>query len=303
MGGSIHTAPATRSFRAHGMLAPMIPLLLAGLFALEVGGSSQCPTPAALSEALQSLLPAEGSRHVAVVEERPEGVRLELRDEHGQLLAERILVTTAPCADRARAGAGVLAAWEAQLSSEPVAVGAFRLPPAPHPLGAVALRVDAGALLAFPSNAVAPGVALAVTVARERWRWGGRATVLGVTTRDLTLGAGRVGWYRVGGGLGARYLVVRRRVSIELSADALAGLIRIVGLDFARNSTDVAFDPGLGAAVRALWLRSWYGLWVEVGTTGWLRRHDVAVVGLAEPGSIPRFDATVALGLSVGRLL
>jgi hypothetical protein len=90
--------------------------------------------------------------------------------------------------------------------------------------------------------------------------------------------------------------------TVDLHAEAVAAWLTAGGAGFTTDLSEGAFDPGLGAGARFPWFGGG-GLvpWLEVGAVAWPR----AQTAFATPGSasvtLPRLEATLAIGVSFGR--
>ena len=106
--------------------------------AIAVRSETDCPTAAEVGAALRGLVPAIGwSGPPDTVDLVGDGARLSVRlvDPGGKPIAERRLPDASSCADRARAAAVIVAAWEARLraGAEPSLLISERTPAAPAP--------------------------------------------------------------------------------------------------------------------------------------------------------------------------
>jgi hypothetical protein len=113
----------------------IVALLVLGLAPLDIQGDCTCPTAAEVGQHLSRLVPRQESLQTdpaphAYLSSGDGYVAVELLAPSGELLAERRLARTAPCAELAEAVAVVLAAWQAKLTP---ALATASVPPPPRP--------------------------------------------------------------------------------------------------------------------------------------------------------------------------
>ena len=128
--------------------------------ALPVTGATTCPVPADVEAALTGLIPARDPA-AATRRRRAEG-RNGLRGRHVATRRRRADRREAPgsglsCAQRARAAAVIVAAWEARLAT-PAAALVVQPPPAASPTLVVAPGAPPAMVLPLPENIVELGV-------------------------------------------------------------------------------------------------------------------------------------------------
>src|SRR5262249_2606251 len=80
--------------------------------------------------------------------------------------------------------------------------------------------------------------------------------------------------------------------------EALAGWLVAAGNGFTNDLRDGSFDPGLGAGARVVMGRGVFVSWVEASLAGWLRGQTAYATPGTASVALPRFEATLALGLS-----
>ncbi len=263
-----------------------------------VEGSSGCPTPQQVADALAPLLP--DGRTVA----RPDRARLapadgalevELVDAAGARLGLRRVMANASCADLAGAAAVIVATWEAEL--HPGLTAPLSLPASapPRPL---AWEVAAG-LTGF-YDGVAPAAGASVEASLGRPGLAARVAVSGELPREAPLGPGRVAWTRPALSLGARWRFARGRLRIDLYAEAIAALLVVGGRGFDTPHQDYDFDPGLGGGARLALRFGRVAPWVGVGVRGWLRRQTAVTPEPTGSLDLPRIEGSLSLGVAVG---
>jgi hypothetical protein len=320
-----------RDGRSTPVTAHLLPWLLtfASGPAVTVDGAATCPTAADVSARVTELLPAaetSGPPDLARVDEDADSVHVSLRRPDGTLVGTRDLERAFSCDELAAAAAVVVAAWESDVHPE------FRasLPPAvPVPAPPVAVVPVAAPV---PSIAVAPGLPRPATIAFEvgaalagalapragsagaaadvmlvgaatsaARRVGGRLALIAGAARELPVGTGRVRWRRFVAALGPEVRLGRPTapVTFELHAEALAALLTATGEGFTNDRSELSFDPGLGAGVR---LRLGHGRvvpWIDLSGSGWLRQQQAIATPDDASAVLPRFEALLALGLSL----
>ena len=101
--------------------------LLATWLGLIIEGNTTCPTPDEVGNALRPLLREEisGTNDRLVLSQTAQGLKIRLVNSRGDLLAARVLPLIPSCEAQAHRVAVIAAAWQAELSEEP-------LPPAPE---------------------------------------------------------------------------------------------------------------------------------------------------------------------------
>src|SRR5690349_2658404 len=87
--------------------------LAIAMLAVELDGSSSCPTPEAVAERLRPLLPPDASGVGRVtLEPGPEGLRLSLMRSDGSRGGVRTLAGDHTCDELADAAAVIIASWQ-----------------------------------------------------------------------------------------------------------------------------------------------------------------------------------------------
>ncbi len=283
---------------------------------VAVEGNAACPTATDIAARVAALLPAAHTTDapdvVRLDDDAAGALRVTLNRPDGTPLGERALARTFSCDDLAAAVAVVVAAWESDVHPE------FQPAPMPAPSIAVMLtsppvarartptKFDVGAAvsgsLAPTSGGAGPalGVLLAGSWTPARSRVGVRLTLATTTLRDLSLAGGHVSWRRFEAGLGPqlRLTSAAKRWALDLHADARLAWLTAAGDGFTNDSSAGSPDPGLGAGVRVLRLRGDVVPWLELAAGGWPRRQQAYATPSGASVTLPRLDATLALGLS-----
>jgi hypothetical protein len=291
-----------------------------------VDGEASCPAPADVEARLAALIPQVEERepqHRAVLERGPSGLRVDLRRDDGERLAQRVLDASGSCADLAAATAVVIAAWEARLNPEIAArmklpAGEAAAPPvappprpeAPRP-SRLGLEGGIGVLASAAGGDVAPGLMIQGALLSPADRFGATVALSAAGRRvqglDGANGAG-AGWTRAAIALGpeARLHGVAQ-LAFDFHVDALLGLLRVDGVAATTGATDplatwssradTSLQLGAGGGVRVR--RAWgaLGIWLGVGARLWPGHQRLVVEG--EPGAsgeVPRYEGELALG-------
>ncbi|HEY5448715.1 MAG TPA: hypothetical protein VIQ54_08185 [Polyangia bacterium] len=284
--------------------------------AVTVNGDATCPTAEQVSTQVAQLVPAVDTatpRDLARVEDADGALRVSLWRPDGELLGTRDLSRTSSCADLAAAAAVVVAAWESDVHPEfrPALVPAASGPPAvvralPQPTP-TRLVFEVGAAL---SGSIAPGAGGAGTAAGglivaslmpSRRAVGFRLMLAGATERDVPLGTRRVFWRRLAAGLGpdVRLAPGSAPIAVDLHAEVLVGSLSARGEGFTFNLNDTSVDPGVGAGARIAFGSRAVAPWLDLSLGGWLREQRAVSTPDQASVSLPRFEAAVAVGLSV----
>ena len=291
-------------------LLPAVAALLAAA-PIPVAGGSDCPAPELVAASLAPLaLPASAAGDRARVDAVAGGVAIRLLDAEGRTLAERTLETDAPCEDRARAVAAILAAWEAQLrGSEQSAEQSGRhvlpghsslVPPSTAPAAAVdwALDLGVGASLA---DSLSGSALIAASVAPAGGRFGGRLELTSAMPRSQRLGPGRYTWLRAGGALGPVVRAAFEPVRLDFWLGVQAAFMEVHGEGYAANQSTTGFDAGFRGGIRVAWPRGPWGVFAEFGLGGWLQRDRVLVDGSRAVAALPVLEGRATIGGTFGR--
>jgi hypothetical protein len=283
---------------------------------VAVEGTAACPAAADIAARVAALLPAAHTTDapdvVRLDDDAAGALRVTLNRPDGTPLGERALARTFSCDDLAAAVAVVVAAWESDVHPE------FQPPPGPAPAISVTptsppvprartpTRFDVGAALsgslAPTSDGAGPalGALLAGSWTPAHARVGARLTLATTTLRDLSLASGHVSWRRFEAGLGPqlRLTSVDKRWALDLHADARLAWLKAAGDGFTNDSSAGSVDPGIGAGVRVLRFQGDVAPWLELAADEWPRGQQAYATPSGASVTLPRFDATLALGLS-----
>ncbi len=131
--------------------------------------------------------------------------------------------------------------------------------------------------------------------------WGGQAVLSATTERTTPLVSGSARWRRFALALGVhrRSRIGARGWLLDAHAEAVGARLTIRGSGFASNGSDGSLDPGLRAGARITVGRGRLRAWADVALVGWLFPHEVYERPLDASAALPRFEATLALGVSL----
>lgn len=283
----------------------MLPALLLqlSLAALDVSGTSTCPSPEAVAKRVDDLAPRLSSSPGllrATVSTAKDGVHVELRDAEDRTLAQKVISGSKDCDALAAATSVVLVAWAREFEA------AGRAAPAPGPqmpaqdLSASpeqlreerkereywTVEVDAAAgLSASISRSVAIGGLLTGGMTSRQGHFGGQLSLAALGARSE---AGETTWERFAI-LGTPHYRFRfSTLHLDVNAGAVAALLSIIPQG--EGGARTAFDPGATAGVRVL---STGGLWAGTQAIGWFRERS-----LPSGTPLPRFEVLVTGGLA-----
>jgi len=267
--------------------------------------------------------PATASRDVVELSaQHSASVSVRLTNAQSQVIAEKRLPDALSCAERARAAAVIVAAWEARFAAPPpadappIAPPVFAAPPPPaptvvearlpdlvasSPVSAVEVEVGAAVLASLAAGALAPGLAVDVRVARGASRRGLGMTAVAVGTHDVAVGTARGIWRRYGGGVDLRAGGRARAVDLDVRAvGPLLTALAITGGALPLTSGGTVFDPGGVLGLRARWRAGALAPWLEATAVYWPRAHDLYVRGTFLSAQVPAFETWLCAGVSLG---
>jgi len=281
--------------------------------ALPVTGATACPMATDVAAALTGMVPPRDPElppDVAELKEDAGSVVVSLRRGSGEPVGEKRLDPGLDCAQRARAAAVIVAAWEARLAT-PTAALVVQPPPAPGPPvvsapsqppattlplfeNNIELGVSAGA--SINGTTLAPAATIEVAYAPAVARVIPAVAALFVGEHTMSVGPGSATWRRYG--LAAT--AASRRNWAPLWVEGRLGLaltlLDISGSSFPSNGSGVTFDPGVELGAR-FGLRSRRFRWWLDGTIAlWPRGQDVFVDGAPGSATLPRGQALLSLG-------
>ena len=252
------------------------------------------------------------------------GAVVRMWDAAGSLSHQRALPAEASCAERATEAAVLIAAWEADLHADvafppvvapeppplPPAVAVRRESSTPPEMSAIsAPRVTGPRSLDFavggelfvaapPSAGVAPaGAVEAMWSGGGRFR--GRLALMVTGTHGLRLAPGAVSWRRAALGAGVVLDLVRRRVSVDLRADALGAALIAQGsgfsADYGATSWQVGGDIGLRVSLP---LGPRFAIWADLAAANFPGKERLSVLNVSTTPVLPAWEVQGGLGAS-----
>jgi hypothetical protein len=131
--------------------------------------------------------------------------------------------------------------------------------------------------------------------------WGGHADLSAMTERTTPLVSGAAHWRRFALALGVhrRSRIGARGWLLDAHAEAVGARLTIRGTGFASNESDGSLDPGLRVGTRLTVGRGRLRAWADLALVGWLLPHVVYERPLDASAALPRFEGTLALGVSL----
>lgn len=299
---------------------------------VRVEGDTVCPTVEEVQAELLRLSNKErdppavapapkAGTDVATLRAVGDRLHVELHRPDGTLVGEKELDLGSRCGELARAVAVVVMAWESQIGfGEPPQVPAapprpaVQLPanvpppvvqPAAAQTSATAgwgIELGLGASLVLPDPR--PGAELLLATRKPGSSWLGQLVLDASTWRSAPLGGGTGRWMRASVGLGAGHAWRGARLTAQLEARLLGGVMRAsaegfgVGWAVRRQTT---FEPGLEIGLRLLGPRlSRLGAWLAVESAFWPRRQAISATDQAgavvHQIDLPRFELRLVAG-------
>jgi hypothetical protein len=260
------------ALRCAALVAPLV-----FAFTSLVAGET-CPAPVDVEARVRAILHLAVEQQLSegfVVERRESGLYVELRSADSTLIGQRTLPVEGSCDELAQAAAVVLSAW--LNDAHPDFAGALppTTPPGPEPAPPpepVAVPKPAPAPVAAPALDAAPsrrfelGLGVGADLSGESFvptafvvggfvpvaGGFGVSGVLGASSsRELSLGPGRVAWRRWPFGLGPSYRAATSRVSFEANVGPALAWLHLDGSNFAQSSTQNGVEPGAFLQLRA----------------------------------------------------
>ena len=281
------------------MVGLSLALLASGL-GLVIEGTTTCPTSEEVAAALQPILREElaGTNDGLELSRSSRGLRVRLLDPSGELLAKRVLPLIPSCAAQAHRVAVIAAAWQAELSEEP-------LPPAPNiaetddtergeriwPAPAPPARLppgyfEAGVRLSYvPVGGLTTAFQLGGGAVWGRWGFEGSGWL--ELSRVYDTGDYRIEghFFRIAGEFGPTVLVRLEDPGIQLRAQGVASALLV------DNGTQ--FEPGVEISARVLAGRRLASGFIDVTLVIWPQL-------VSDPLPLSPLEIFLTLGLVVG---
>jgi hypothetical protein len=299
----------------------MTSLMLALWLALEVQGSTTCPTPSEVSRHLARLLPeaSQGdSATRATLSSSDSSVMVELLGPDGGLLAERRLDSSGSCAELAEAVAVILAAWQAKFSPRVASPGLPAPPPAepPAPVAAnpaperepeqpLLFDMGAAAMASVVDSDLAWGAKLEGTVSPFAYGLGFHlaAAMASRHTQTIATPALEATWLRPTLAAGPNLRLPGDSSALDLHADAVLAVLNIKGSGsgLTEGASDTTVGVGLAAGLRGLWTWQRIMAWVGADLLGFPGQDNLTVGNYGKVGRLPHLEVQISLGFGLGR--
>ncbi len=288
------------------MIALHLLLQAMAVHAVVVSGSSQCPTPATVQVLLGQLLPEQASEDSVSLEQVDGALKLEMRSAVSGTVFRRQLPTRHTCQQQAAIAATVIAAW--QIDSQSVPVAPVLPPPAPPPppsdtAGRPRRSYEvAGAVSGSGAgDSYTIGGLLDVLLLPSRKPIALRFGLFGAALRSFPISTGQALWTRTGLRLSGGYRFLpesSRRFSLDCFADLAVALVYLTGRGFDRVYTGFDADVGAGGSIRVGRQLGPVRMFWELGLTGWLRPQVVTAQGSFFRASLPQVEGLLSIGLA-----
>lgn len=268
--------------------------------AIDVGGTSTCPTPDEVSARIREFSPQtldSGPELSATLTQDENGVRIELRDAEGLLIAQKLLAGTGECSHVAEAASILLITWahDAQSAVEQAAPppatsvppGTPQEPTRPQRVSLIHFDAETAVLAALTSEPITVGAMISGSATPTGRRFGGSVGLWALGAHPSTVRAGT--WERFALSAGPLYRTNFGKFHLDAQVDAMVALLSLLP-EAPPSASVVDFDAGGSAGVRLI---TEYGLWGGVRANGWPFTHRF-------PGGeiIPKWDVVLFLGIA-----
>lgn len=291
------------------MIALNLLLGAVAVHAVVVSGSSQCPTPATVQVLLGQLLPEQVSEDSVYLEQVDGALKLEMRSAVSGTVFRRQLPTRHTCQQQAAIAATVIAAWQIDSQSAPLAT---ELPPPPPPPALPPPAETAGR----PRRSYEVAGAVSGSGAGDSYAIGGlldalllpsrkpialRFGLFGAALRSFPISTGQALWTRAGLRISGGYRFLpesSRRFSLDCFADLSVALVYLTGRGFERVYASFDADVGAGGSIRVGRQLGPVRMFWELGLTGWLRPQVVTAQGSFFRASVPQVEGLLSIGLA-----
>lgn len=270
--------------------------------------SEDCPSGAQIEEMLAAMLPPlpeTAQPDVARVKKRTLGLRIELSQSDGRVIAERKIDRTGSCSELAELAAAAIASWENEVHPE------FARPqvvttPGPTVVLPTAMRPTPRAYDAAlgVSLAHARSFALGGVLALTWLPWG---TGLGIrvfgaaeSARTVDLGPNQARWRRW---MGGAELNGRLASMLDLHGGLTLGWLKARGVDFTLDHGSDSFSPAATMGVRwAWWASRHFALWLDLSGLYWVRKQTLTSESPDGEQRLPQWQGIASAGLAVGQV-
>ncbi len=311
----------SRRYNVRILFPSTVLVVLAFSSRVEVVGKVTCPTPEQVTAELARILPERAEVHDrAELTQRRRAIRLVLHTAQAGDLVHDIAVLGG-CSTLAAAIAVTIAADETELHGEALGPVGLHAPPPPQKTVAppvapiepvVAARqsehwlgdVGISALGTLSDNAkIAAGGRLDAELLSARFRVGGRFAFTAANERSVPLENGHFEWTRLGFAIGPLYRFGIRKVAVlDLHLEPSLAVILLRGVGFTVTNHYIGFDAGLSGGLRMAFPLRHIAPFFALDLAGWLTEQR-AMLSNSDYAVVPRFEALLCIGLSVGKFL
>jgi hypothetical protein len=262
-----------------------------------------CPDPSEV-EAHMVRLGVEGGRRpeITVLGDK---MRVVLRGQDGLTLGSREVEAPASCHERATVAAVLVATWmgvwpaaasPAIPSAPPSSKSAPAQPATTKPARANGTEIGLTLMSAYDGNALALGLA-----AETRWHLlgplRGFVALTATTEREKSVGVGHAAYLRPSVEAGPSLGLGSHKVRGEIGLSGRLGLLILRGKDLPITHVTTRAVPGLGAALRLVFVGNSLSPFVTAGGAYWFGRESVKLDDDPATAELPRWDAQVGVGI------
>jgi hypothetical protein len=290
------------------LIASTLAVLAMG--AIQVVGTTTCPSPAAVSQILGTFAadPAAKNTTAELSASAGNGLRIRLLDGSGQAIAERDLTPSADCTELAQAAAVMLHLWLAELETQPLEPIALEAEPPPAVAARseaspphedrLALRLGVGPEVSLVSSGAAlAGIVFADLIDRHGWL-AGELSFGAQTQRPIDVSPGAADWSRWEFGLGALAWWNLGALALEAHVDGMLAILVANGTGFSVDHSASQLEPGLRGGVKLTTSRGQWRPWLGAWATWWPRSEHLTLNGMTSGPLIPQAELDLGIGAS-----
>jgi hypothetical protein len=232
-------------------------------------------------------------------------MRVVLRGQDGLTLGSREVEAPASCHERATVAAVLVATWmgvwpaaasPAIPSAPPSAKSAPAQPATTKPARANGTELGLTLMSAYDGNAFTSGLAL-----ESRWKvlgpLHGFVGLSATLEREKTVGPGHAGYTRPALEAGPSLRLGNGGMQFELGLCGRLGLLILRGKDLPITHVTTRAVPGLGAALRLVFVGNSLSPFVTAGGAYWFGRESVKLDDDPATAELSRWDAQVGVGI------
>jgi hypothetical protein len=274
--------------------------------------AGDCPSGTEIERRLQTMLPAVSSAAADVARVKRSGadLHIELVNDGGALIAERVLGAAGTCAELADMVAVIVASWESDVHPRFTGPSADPILAAPTTTAAfnagarrnLDVAAGAGASLA---DSVSFGGAVAVSWFPKGVGLGARLSGVGETTHTTYVGIHEARWNRWLVGAEVDWRFPGATTSLDIHGGLALAILQASGVNFtAENVSDTSLSPAVLLGGRwSLWVSRRWAAYADV-TAGYCLRQQflrgITVDGIPVRHELSPFQGLLSLGLAFG---